>query len=101
LTSLSYYIYFADAAISAWASPGTASNEANGNITAPSIAENSRTEGDTIFTAQATAAGTVEYALISSTDSVGIMAATDGVVRVATGKALDYEAFTTYQFVIT
>ena len=94
-------INVADAAITAWSSPGTADGGAEGDITLATIAENSKAVGDTIFTATATASGTVVYALISSTGSVGAIDAATGIVTLAAGKALDYETSIPYEFLIS
>lgn len=87
-----------DAQITEWTDPGALTG-ASGHIEITTAkAENS--EGELFqLAATATAGGTVTYDLVSSTESIGVLA-TDKV-NVDTGKVLNYETASKYIFVVT
>jgi len=74
-------------------------------MTATSVAENSITAGNILFTVTVVSDKNgnprIQYSLESSTDSVGIIDARSGAVTLATDTNLDYEKAASYVFVIT
>ena len=98
------FLLLTGAAITGWARPATLPS-ASGTMTATSVAENSITAGNLLFTVTAVSDRNgnhrIQYSLESSTDSVGIIDASSDAVTLATGKILDYENAAFYVFVIT
>jgi len=84
-----------------WTSPGALATATGDIKIAASKAENSVAVGAELIALVATPTGTggVTYALLSSTDSVGVLAADK--INVDTGKALNYEIASEYIFVVT
>jgi len=81
--------------ITGWTSPGPGSPTGNGPIEITDrIAEHSIPPGTTIFTATATTNKTdkkISYSLLENPYDVGAMNFSSGIVRVAEGKALEFE----------
>jgi len=96
-----YYVTsLTDAAITDWSAPAILATPSGNIEIGTAVDEGSKAVGSELFTATATSGDTVTYTLVSSTDSVGTIVASTGVVNVATGKSLDYETASKYVFVV-
>jgi len=84
-----------DGEILGWTSPAPGSQTGDGPIQITDrIAEHSIPPGTTIFTATATTSEidkTISYSLLENPYDVGALNSSNGIVRVAEGKALEFE----------